>query len=261
MDTNAIFSLLAMDGYWMVNKTIAKALGIIAAVILGDLCSQLQYWSSRGETDEDGWFFCTVDTLESNTGISAHQQREAIRVLEERGIIEVERRGIPARRFFKLHADAIEKIFNPDLEDEWGEERPEIDERVDNKLLKNSTTEASNFEHLDTQNLNSNKNKLSNTVTNEKGSTKKARASGSRTEKPIRKIVPPQREWVEEYCRERGNNINAQKFCDYYEACGWMTGRHKMKDWQAAVRTWEARDNERARKGTKGRGIDFFAYD
>ena len=46
---------------------------------------------------------------------------------------------------------------------------------------------------------------------------------------------------VDAYCRERNNGINAQDFIDYYKARGWMLGKVKMKDWKAAVRTWERR--------------------
>lgn len=46
---------------------------------------------------------------------------------------------------------------------------------------------------------------------------------------------------VAEYCDLRHNGINAAHFLDYYDACGWMVGRKAMKDWKAAVRTWENR--------------------
>lgn len=49
----------------------------------------------------------------------------------------------------------------------------------------------------------------------------------------------PSVEEVAAYCLERKNTINAQKFCDHYEARGWMIGKNKMKSWKAAVRTWE----------------------
>lgn len=60
-------------------------------------------------------------------------------------------------------------------------------------------------------------------------------------ETPQRQIIPPKLEWVQEYCRERGNGIDAQRFIDHYQSNGWMVGRTKMKDWQAAVRNWEQR--------------------
>jgi len=49
----------------------------------------------------------------------------------------------------------------------------------------------------------------------------------------------PTLEEVEKYCLERRNGIDASRFLDYYESKGWIIGKTKMKDWQAAVRTWE----------------------
>lgn len=50
---------------------------------------------------------------------------------------------------------------------------------------------------------------------------------------------PPALKEVADYCLERKNNINPEKFIDYYTANGWMVGRGRMKDWRAAVRNWE----------------------
>lgn len=56
------------------------------------------------------------------------------------------------------------------------------------------------------------------------------------------RFAPPTLEEVKEYCRERGNGVDAQRFLDFYEMKGWMVGKNKMKDWKAAVRTWERND-------------------
>lgn len=65
-------------------------------------------------------------------------------------------------------------------------------------------------------------------------------------EKEKRNIfVAPTLEEVEAYCTERGNNVDAQKFIDYYTSNGWKVGKNKMKDWKAAVRTWERNDKGR----------------
>ena len=58
------------------------------------------------------------------------------------------------------------------------------------------------------------------------------------------KFTPPTVEEVMAYCRERDNNIDAQHFIDYYEARNWMLGKTKMKDWKAAIRTWEQRNKK-----------------
>ena len=53
------------------------------------------------------------------------------------------------------------------------------------------------------------------------------------------RFVPPTLDQVKEYCKERGNNVDAERFIDFYESKGWMVGKNKMKDWKACVRTWE----------------------
>lgn len=52
-------------------------------------------------------------------------------------------------------------------------------------------------------------------------------------------FIPPTVEEVENYCRERKNRVDAQSFVDFYSSKGWMIGKNHMKDWKAAVRTWE----------------------
>ena len=54
-----------------------------------------------------------------------------------------------------------------------------------------------------------------------------------------KRFVKPTLSEIEQYCIERNNNINAAHFYDYYESNGWKVGKNSMKDWKAAVRTWE----------------------
>ena len=55
-------------------------------------------------------------------------------------------------------------------------------------------------------------------------------------------FIKPTIEDISNYCKERHNNIDPQAFIDFYASKGWMIGKNKMKDWRAAVRTWEVRD-------------------
>lgn len=55
----------------------------------------------------------------------------------------------------------------------------------------------------------------------------------------IRTFRPPTLDEVKEYCQSRNNGVNAERWYAHYEAVGWKVGRNKMKDWKAAVRTWE----------------------
>lgn len=55
-------------------------------------------------------------------------------------------------------------------------------------------------------------------------------------------FTPPTLDEVSAYCQGRGNNVSPQRFIDFYESKGWMVGKNKMKDWKAAIRTWEQRE-------------------
>ena len=60
----------------------------------------------------------------------------------------------------------------------------------------------------------------------------------------------PTLEEVKEYCTERGNKVDPERWFDYYTSNGWKVGKNPMKDWKAAVRTWERTDEGRANKKT-----------
>ena len=52
----------------------------------------------------------------------------------------------------------------------------------------------------------------------------------------------PKLDEVKNYCILRKNSIDAESFIDFYESKNFMIGKNKMKDWKAAVRTWERRE-------------------
>lgn len=61
-----------------------------------------------------------------------------------------------------------------------------------------------------------------------------------KSDKPTRtRFIPPTLEEVQAYCKERNNNVDAERFINYYTSNGWKVGKNKMKDWKSAVRTWE----------------------
>lgn len=67
-------------------------------------------------------------------------------------------------------------------------------------------------------------------------------------------FTPPTLEEVARYCAERHNNVDPETFIDFYQSKGWKVGNTKMKDWKAAVRTWEKRRNT----GRKAQELDSF---
>ena len=76
-------------------------------------------------------------------------------------------------------------------------------------------------------------------LTNNQQATNKQLTTNKNDKKERMLFIVPSLQEVSAYCQERNNNVDSQKFFDFYESKGWMVGKNKMKDWKAAVRTWE----------------------
>lgn len=101
-------------------------------------------------------------------------------------------------------------------------------------------------------NVNENANDNVNVNEKERGGQAPAEAipAGTQTPSPPKKqtrFVKPTVEEVAAYCKQRGNNIDAEAFVNFYESKGWYIGKNKMQNWHAAVYTWEKRAHERTR--------------
>tara|TARA_R100001480_G_scaffold117432_1_gene116959 strand:- start:2583 stop:3254 length:672 start_codon:yes stop_codon:yes gene_type:complete len=70
----------------------------------------------------------------------------------------------------------------------------------------------------------------------------------------VKRFVKPTVVDIAEYCIERNNSVDAEKFYDYYSSNGWKVGKNPMKDWKASVRTWEkntSQENEKVSQPKK----------
>ena len=179
--------LLSSSAFIVLNKELARQVGLKEAVLLADLISKEEYFIANGMTD--GWFFNTEANIYKDTTLTAYQQRKCLKELKKHQLIEVKRKGIPAKQYFKINEQLVVQLLN-------------------NLSATNLTTINKNKEIIII-------NKYFNKPT----------------------ILD-----VENYCKERNNNIDAEAFISFYESKGWMIGKNKMKDWKQAVITWEKRN-------------------
>lgn len=101
-----IIDFLANDNYIIVNKEIAKLYGLDEAVILGELASEHKYWQKNGGL-KDGYFYSTIENIQKNTTILEKRQRLALNSLKEKGIIDIKRMDIPAKRYIKINTENL----------------------------------------------------------------------------------------------------------------------------------------------------------
>ena len=93
--------LLSSDEHLVVNRTIAKEVGLTEAVLLAELCAQYNYAENNGELKDDS-FCITREQIYENTGMTDYQQREAMKTLQDLGFLSISRKGVPAKNHYSL---------------------------------------------------------------------------------------------------------------------------------------------------------------
>ncbi len=142
------------------------------------------------------------------------------------------------------------KVTPNDMSDT--EKPSKSDERYPNKQLLSDDSDLDFDSDLDRStnsgiltNQEINKGRENKTATADKppaSATPTPCAKNTKTNK--KRFIKPSLQEIKEYCLERNNNIDAEAFYDFYESVGWKIGGKPMKNWQAAVRTWERRKKE-----------------
>lgn len=168
-----------------------------------------------GEEIERGSFVSSISKLSAETGLSEREVRTALEHLKKTGEVTCKR-----------HA----------------------------KYSVYTVVNYCKYQSSDTQNDTENdiRNDTPNVICADSLSTGKRHAIEERKKERIKnnsnigRLEPPDVETVRAYCRERGNKVNPELFVDFYTGKGWMVGKNKMKDWKAAVRTWEKEDQRRS---------------
>ena len=103
-----ILSILASDNYIVINRDLLKKYGINVTLMLCELASEYNYFDKSGKL-EDGMFYSTIDNISERTGLSKYQQAEALKALDEDGIVKSVIKGMPAKRYFKIDVEELTK--------------------------------------------------------------------------------------------------------------------------------------------------------
>ena len=193
--------------YHSFEVDIAKQFGILEALILNNL----EFWIAKNEANETNFhdgFYWTYNSARALSGlfpyVSQRQIRNALKHLQDEGIIQTgnyNRDGRDRTLWYAFTEKGICMMQKSDLQNT----------KMGN-ALRNFVTPLPDIKTTDIK-----------TTDNKK-----------------KAFTPPTVEEVKAYCAERGNQVDAERFCDYYQRQSWkLSNGQKMSDWKAAVRTWE----------------------
>lgn len=132
MSKPLIKQLLMSSNYWTLNKELVRMYGLEPAFLLTNLSEAEQLMA-----DSDGWFYQTSDTLEEITGITRYKQDRAIDLLEKRGVLKKEVRGVPAKRYFKLNYKILEAQIESFLHTRLSDTSNPVCEELTDKYAEN----------------------------------------------------------------------------------------------------------------------------
>lgn len=166
-----------------------------------------------------------AEMLASVTGHQVGTIKQALSMFKELGLIEILENGA---------------IYMLDIQNFIGKGSTEADRqrlydrRISDERKQKKLTQSRNLEEI----LEKSTPEIEIELEREIKIEKEIDSSASTTTKRKRFEKPTLSE-IKAYCIERNNNVDAQHFFDYYESNGWKVGKNSMKNWQAAVRTWE----------------------
>ena len=103
-------ALLSSTAFLVVNKELARNIGLKETVLLADLISKEEYFIEKGMTD--GWFFNTEANIQKDTTLTPYQQRKALKTLKKYEIIQTIRKGVPAKQYFKINEEQVVQFLN-----------------------------------------------------------------------------------------------------------------------------------------------------
>lgn len=147
-----VVSMLRSEGGSIIlNKNLIKNVGMEAAAVYSELVSKYGYFKKRNQLTDDGCFFNTIEDLQKDTYLTEYLQRKAIKKLESFGLIKVELRGLPSKRYFKLNWDL--KVLNIAL-------------GISEVTLKNLGSDIKSFDISTQKNLGNDTKKLQTNNTN-----------------------------------------------------------------------------------------------
>ena len=164
-----------------------------------------------------------AEMLASVTGHQVGTIKQALSIFKELGLIEILENGaiymLDIQNFIgkgSTEADR-QRLYDRRISDERKQKKLTQSRNLE-EILENSTPEIELEKEIKIE--------------------KEIDSSASTTTKRKR-FEKPSISDIKQYCMERNNNIDASQFYDYYESNGWKVGKNSMKDWKAAVRTWE----------------------
>lgn len=159
----SLTSLLSNSNVGYYNKEVARKIGLNESILLSELCSKYEYWEKQNKLKEDGYFYETKEMIEENTTLTPYQQRNALKKLEELGIVSTKLIGMPAVKHYMIHEQQLSKFFITRCEETSQQDVKKLHlSNIDNNILSTKVDNSNNTNVLLSQKSKTTKQKNKN---------------------------------------------------------------------------------------------------
>lgn len=110
MDKNTVLGMIGGSEYWIINKPLARVVGLEAAVLFSDLCQAQKYWDQKN--GRESYFFKVEGEIQEDTTLSPYKQRESLKRLKQEGLIKTKRKGTPAKKFYLIDSECLNNLLS-----------------------------------------------------------------------------------------------------------------------------------------------------
>jgi len=124
------------------------------------------------------------------------------------------------------------------------ESEQQIEQQKTNKFRLITVKNYSKFQKVEQQSEQQSDNKVTTECQQNDTNNNNNNIKNNKNEKKRGVFTPPTFEEVNNYCLERSNQVDGNRFIDFYSSKGWMVGKNKMRDWKASIRNWERGDKK-----------------
>lgn len=193
--------------------------------------SQYRKWA---DDNGDVFIYFKQEDIQNILNISHSTCNKIIKELVKINLIDIVRQGL--RQPNKIYVRKLDIM------------------KSENKISGNLNSELLEVQDSDTGNM---KNRLLEVQKSDTSYIEYSKKESSKNEysKKRREFQAPTLNEVRTYCQERNNTVDPEAFIDFYESKGWKVGNQPMKNWQAAVRTWERRSQNKSKQNTTTKNI------
>jgi DNA-binding PadR family transcriptional regulator len=157
-DDSLYLGVQKYNDYLIVHRGFIRRFGPAGAIVFTEILRKERDLANSGKLPPDRWFYFLQEKISETTGLSTNQVADYIKKFQGQALIQIERRGNPAKNYYRLNQEEVENLLELE-KGNTGISSPESGGQKPHKVEISSPTKLGTILHNDLSNNDLNKNK------------------------------------------------------------------------------------------------------